>query len=54
MTKFNQTGETYVINRKTTMFLKKKVGYVIPIELFIRFYYSVDYQYTFLAIIQPI
>ena len=43
MTKFNFSGETYIINKKATMFIKKNSGYVIPVELFIRFYYSVDY-----------
>ncbi len=35
------------------MFIKKANGYVIPIELYIKFYYSIDYQYTFLAVIKP-
>ncbi len=35
------------------MFIKKANGYVIPVELYIKFHYSIDYQYTFLAIIKP-
>lgn len=35
------------------MFIKKSNGYVIPVELYIKFHYSIDYQYTFLAIIRP-
>ena len=33
--------------------MKKSNDYVIPVELYIKFHYSVDYQYTFLAIIKP-
>jgi hypothetical protein len=32
--------------------MKKANDYVIPVELYIKFHYSVDYQYTFLAIIK--
>ncbi len=35
------------------MFIKKANGYVIPVELYIKFHYSIDYQYTFLAVIKP-
>lgn len=35
------------------MFIKKTNGYVIPIELYIKFYYSMEYRYTFLAVINP-
>jgi hypothetical protein len=35
------------------MFIKKSNGYVIPVELYIKFHFSIDYQYTFLAIIKP-
>lgn len=35
------------------MFVKKPNGYVIPVELYIKFHYSIDYQYTFLAILKP-
>ena len=35
------------------MFMKKSNGYVIPIELYIKFHYSIEYQYIFLAIIKP-
>lgn len=28
-------------------------GYIIPVELYIRFHYSIDYQYPFLAICKP-
>lgn len=35
------------------MFVKKSNGYVIPVELFIKFHYSIDYHYVYLAIIKP-
>ncbi len=35
------------------MFLKKANGYVVPVELFIKFHYSIDHQYIFLAIVKP-
>jgi hypothetical protein len=35
------------------MFIKKSNGFVIPVELYIKFHYSMDYRYTFLAIINP-
>jgi hypothetical protein len=35
------------------MFVKKKNGFVVPVEIFIKFHHSVDYQYTFLAIMKP-
>lgn len=35
------------------MFLKKSNGYVIAVELYIKFHYSIDYDYTFLAIVSP-
>ena len=53
MTRYNKTGQSYVINNKVTMFLKKSTGYVIPIELYIKFHYSIDYEYIFLAIVKP-
>ena len=53
MNKFSLSGETFIINKKATMFIKRNNGYVIPVELFIRFYYSVENEYTFLAIIKP-
>jgi hypothetical protein len=53
MARYNKTGQSYIINNKTTMFVKKSNGFVIPVELYIKFHYSIDYQYTFLAIIKP-
>lgn len=35
------------------MFIKKKTGFVAPTEMFIKFHHSIDYQYTFLAIMKP-
>jgi hypothetical protein len=35
------------------MFLKKASGYVMPVELYIKFHYSIDFEYTFLAIVKP-
>jgi hypothetical protein len=35
------------------MFIKRKNGYVVPVELYIKFHYSLDFRYTFLAIINP-
>jgi len=53
MLRYNKTGQSYIINNKTTMFLKKSTGYVVPVELYIKFHYSIDYEYTFLAIVKP-
>jgi hypothetical protein len=53
MNRYNKTGQSYIINNKVTMFIRKANGYVIPVELYIKFHYSIDYQYTFLAIIKP-
>ena len=53
MIRYNKTGQSYVINNKVTMFMKKSAGYVIPIELYIKFHYSIDYEYIFLAIVKP-
>lgn len=53
MTRYNKTGQSYIINNKVTMFIKKANGYVIPVELYIKFHYSIDYQYTFLALVKP-
>jgi PAS domain S-box-containing protein len=53
MGRYNKTGQSYIINNKVTMFIKKANGYVIPVELYIKFHYSIEYQYTFLAIIKP-
>jgi len=53
MARYNKTGQSFIINNKVTMFLKKKSGFVIPVELYIKFHYSIDYQYTFLAIVRP-
>lgn len=53
MRRFNQTGLSYIINNKATMFIKKANGFVIPVELYIKFHYSTDYRYTFLAILNP-
>ena len=51
--RFNHTGQSFIINNKATMFVKKKSGYVAPTEMFIKFHHSIDYQYTFLAILKP-
>ena len=51
--RFNHTGQAYIINNRSTMFVKKKSGYVAPTEMFIKFHHSIDYQYTFLAIMKP-
>ena len=51
--RFQHTGQSYIINNKATQFLKKSNGYVTPVELYIKFHYSLDYQYTFLAIFRP-
>jgi hypothetical protein len=53
MSRYNKTGQSYIINNRVTMFIKKANGYVIPVELYIKFHYSIDYHYTFLAIIRP-
>jgi hypothetical protein len=53
MNRYNKTGQSYIINNKVTMFIKKSNGYVIPVELYIKFHYSIDYQYTFLALVKP-
>eukprot|EP00347_Sterkiella_histriomuscorum_P004053 403361925 len=51
--RYNKTGQSFIINNKTCMFVKKSNGYVIPVELYIKFHYSIDYQYVFLAILKP-
>jgi hypothetical protein len=53
MARYNKTGQSYIINNKTTMFLKKGNDYIFPVELYIKFHYSIDYEYTFLAIVKP-
>jgi hypothetical protein len=53
MKRFNQTGQSYIINNKATMFIKRSNGYVIPVELYIKFHYSYEFRYTFLAVITP-
>jgi hypothetical protein len=53
MLRYNKTGQSFIINNKTTMFLKKANGFVIAVELYIKFHYSIDYDYTFLAIVNP-
>ncbi|CDW72555.1 UNKNOWN [Stylonychia lemnae] len=51
--RYDKTGQSFIINNKTCMFVKKSNGYVIPIELFIKFHYSIEYQYVYLAILKP-
>lgn len=51
--RYNKTGQSFIINNKTCMFIKKSNGFVIPIELYIKFHYSIQYQYVFLAILKP-
>ena len=53
MSKFIFSGETFIINKRATQFIKRSNGYVIPVELFIRFYFSLEHSYTFLGIIKP-
>lgn len=53
MARYNKTGQSYIINNKMTVFMKKINGYVIPVEIYIKFHFSIDYQYTFLAIVKP-
>lgn len=54
MERYNKTGQSYIIDNKVTMFIKKANSYVIPVELYIKFHYSVEYQYIFLAILTPL
>ena len=51
--RYNKTGQSFIINNKTCMFIRKSNGYIIPIELYIKFHYSIDYQYVYLALIKP-
>lgn len=51
--RFNNTGQSYIINNKATMFVKKANGYVVPVEIYIKFHFSTEYKYTFLAIVKP-
>lgn len=51
--RFNQTGQSFILNKNITFFLKKANGYIIPAEMYTKFYYSIDYQYTFLAVCKP-
>ena len=53
MRRFNKTGMFYIINNKDTMLINKSNGFLITVELYIKFHYSLDYRYTFLAIINP-
>jgi hypothetical protein len=53
MNRYNKTGQSFIINNKVTMFIKKSNGYVVPVELYIKFHYSVEHQYTFLALFKP-
>jgi hypothetical protein len=53
MKRFNQTGQSYIINNMATMFIKRSNGYVIPVELYIKFHYSYELRYNFLAVISP-
>ena len=36
------------------MFIKKANGFIFPAELSIRFHYSIEHQYTFLAVLRPL
>lgn len=51
--RYNKTGQSFIINNRTCMFVKKASGFVIPVELLIKFHYSIDHQYVFLAILTP-
>lgn len=46
---FNLTGKNGVLNRNTCVFVIKKNGYAIPAMMNIRFHYSKDYDFTFIA-----
>eukprot|EP00347_Sterkiella_histriomuscorum_P016877 403351503 len=52
--RYKKTGQTLVINQKIVLFIRKQSGYVVPVELFVKFHYSVQYQYVFLALVKPI
>ena len=52
--RYNKTGQSFILNNKTAMFVKKSNGLVVPVELYIKFHFSLEYEYTFLAIITPL
>eukprot|EP00347_Sterkiella_histriomuscorum_P023515 403334347 len=52
--RYKKTGQTLVINQKIVLFVRKQSGYVVPVEVFVKFHYSVQYQYVFLALVKPI
>ncbi|TNV87637.1 hypothetical protein FGO68_gene1529 [Halteria grandinella] len=51
--KYNTTGQAFLINNETTVFIKLSSGFVYPVSIILKFYYSSIYQYTFLAQIRP-
>ena len=52
--RFDRTGQAFILNRDVTMFIKKQNGFVFPCQLFIKFHYSHNLHYTFLAIVKPL
>ena len=38
--KFNQTGETHILNRKIINFVKDKNDSIFPVEILVKFHYS--------------
>lgn len=47
--RFNLTGQSYLLNKKTILFVKKGDGFVQPVEFSIRFHYSFEHKYTFVV-----
>jgi hypothetical protein len=53
--RFKQTGEENVFNRDTNRFLINKDGYLVPIELNIKYYYSsINNEHTYIAFVNTI
>ena len=54
MSKFNQTGESDVINKQFLHFMKDKDKCIFPVEIIINLYYSQTYNYCFVCMFNPI
>ena len=49
-----QTGLEPFLHKKNVNFLRRKDGTIFPAEIYIKFHFSLKYDYTYLAMIKPL
>ncbi|CDW76681.1 pas domain s-box family protein [Stylonychia lemnae] len=54
MKKYNETGESVILNKQILNFLMDKNGSIFPAEMLIKFHYSQKFKYCFITFIEKV